>query len=300
MTRLTMLKYPLIGIIAAAGFGFFVNQEASEGEVVAAQSATTVGICEQLFGECSMPTLSEEVWASIAADLPNNDWLPPTPGETVYDREVHESSITLPGPPPPLNECRSYPNGNDYCASAAMWAAGYDPLAPATTTSTSSTTTTTSTTLRPTTTSTSTTPTTPPPPTTTSTSTTTSSVPSGSYVVVGGGVGAGGPVDPPPTVNTGRAGRTYSVQWRLTTLAGEPVTALSAVSSTAVSSLPCATFTGASDPVGAESAGGAGLTVLSNGTYRFNWKTPSTPGCSRFTVTLSDGQQFHANFELTA
>ena len=54
------------------------------------------------------------------------------------------------------------------------------------------------------------------------------------------------------------------------------------------------------DPLPATSAGDQGLTVLENGTYRFSWKTPSAPGCYRFTVLLADGQAIHANFNLTS
>lgn len=107
------------------------------------------------------------------------------------------------------------------------------------------------------------------------------------------------PVNNPPAVNTGKAGRTYPVQWQLRNSSGAFVSALSAVRSITYNSLSCSTLTGASDPLAATTTGGTSLRY-DTGTNQFiyNWSTPSTPGCYDLIVTFDTGQTFNALFQL--
>ncbi|WP_421118560.1 choice-of-anchor U domain-containing protein [Aquihabitans daechungensis] len=105
------------------------------------------------------------------------------------------------------------------------------------------------------------------------------------------------PVDGAPTVNVGKAGRTYPVKFSLTTLTGAPVTDLAAVSSVRSAPVSCATLAAASDALEAEAATSSGLRIT-GGSFHFNWQSPSARGCQRLTITLADGQVLQANFEL--
>jgi Tol biopolymer transport system component len=122
------------------------------------------------------------------------------------------------------------------------------------------------------------------------------------YVVSGGGIGgggAGGPVNAPPVVNVGKAGRSYAAQWKLTNAAGIPITTLSAITSVTYKATACSTFTGdPADALEAEATGNSGLR-LTGTTFAFNWKTPSTPGCYTLFVNTADGAVLNANFKLS-
>ncbi len=122
------------------------------------------------------------------------------------------------------------------------------------------------------------------------------------YVVVGGGIGggsSGGPVNPPPFINTGKAGRAYSAQWQLSDLGGVPVTALSSIQSVTYKSTSCVAFTGdPADALEAVATGNSGLSI-SGITFRYNWKTPTTLGCYTLFVNTADGTSLTANFKLT-
>jgi hypothetical protein len=120
------------------------------------------------------------------------------------------------------------------------------------------------------------------------------------YAVAGGGIGgggAGGPVDAAPAINTGKAGRVYSVQWQLATSNGTPITSLSSVMSVTYKPVSCTTFAGLADALEAESSGNSGL-EMSGQTYKYNWATPRTSGCYVLSVNLADGNALHANFDL--
>jgi hypothetical protein len=108
------------------------------------------------------------------------------------------------------------------------------------------------------------------------------------------------PVDNAPTVNSGKAGKTYPVKWRLRTAGGQYLTELSAIESIRYESVSCSTWLG--DPLAALETASTGATSLRNsaGTYVYDWRTPSRPGCYVLRVTVADGLQttYTANFNL--
>ena len=122
------------------------------------------------------------------------------------------------------------------------------------------------------------------------------------YVVVGGGIGggsSGGPVNPPPVINTGKAGRAYSAQWQLSDVGGVAITSLSSIQSVTYKATSCAAFTGdQADALEAVATGNSGLSI-SGTTFKYNWKTPTTAGCYTLFVNTADGASISANFKLT-
>jgi hypothetical protein len=106
------------------------------------------------------------------------------------------------------------------------------------------------------------------------------------------------PVDNPPTVNTGRAGRTYPVKFQVRDQNGALVTSLAAVSSITHKKVACGAFTG--DPTDALETTATGGTSLrfEGDQFIYNWKTPTTAGCYELFVTLADGGVYSANFSL--
>jgi sugar lactone lactonase YvrE len=106
------------------------------------------------------------------------------------------------------------------------------------------------------------------------------------------------PVDNPPTVNTGRAGRTYPVKFQVRDENGALVTSLAAVSSIKYKTVGCGSFSGdPTDALETTATGGSSLR-FEDDQFVYNWKTPTTAGCYELFVTLADGGVHSANFSL--
>lgn len=108
------------------------------------------------------------------------------------------------------------------------------------------------------------------------------------------------PVDSSPTVNLGKAGRTYPVKWQLKNINDTSVSALSAVRSINVMSNLCGAFS--SDLASALENTSIDDTPLvyqaSTRQYIYNWKTPGA-GCYTLFLTLDSGEVFTAYFNLS-
>jgi len=105
------------------------------------------------------------------------------------------------------------------------------------------------------------------------------------------------PVDNPPTINLGKAGKTYPVKWTLTQN-GAAVSDLGAVESLKFGSAPCGTAP--DDTLETTATGGTSLRFdATAGQYIYNWQTPSAAGCYVLLLTLGDGSIWPAYFKLT-
>jgi hypothetical protein len=110
-------------------------------------------------------------------------------------------------------------------------------------------------------------------------------------------VGFQPPVDNPPMVNTGNAGRTYPIKFQLKDQTGAYIKLLSAVVSTTYRAATSCAGTG--DALETSTTATSQLTFdTATNTYQYNWKTPSTKGCYEFRLALVDGSVRTAIFNL--
>ncbi len=105
------------------------------------------------------------------------------------------------------------------------------------------------------------------------------------------------PVENPPAVNTGTAGRTYPLKWQCFNGQGGVLADLSIVESLEFTQVSCAGNGASAIPMEADDAGQSGLR-LSGDRFVFGWTTPRAAGCYRFVLGLSDGTKMTAVFEL--
>jgi len=108
------------------------------------------------------------------------------------------------------------------------------------------------------------------------------------------------PVDDPPTVNIGTAGKSYLARFQLRDSSGAIVSSLSAVSSVASNRVDCATFGSQPTDVLEQSTTGKSSLWYSSTTHRYvyRWKTSTTPGCFQLLFTFRTGQTETALFKL--
>lgn len=107
------------------------------------------------------------------------------------------------------------------------------------------------------------------------------------------------PINNLPTINAGKAGRTYPVKWQLRDAGGALVSTLAAVSDIKYKKVTCGSFSG--DPSDAIETTATGGTVLRNDgmQYIYNWDTPTVAGCYELYVILADASIRQANFNLS-
>ena len=108
------------------------------------------------------------------------------------------------------------------------------------------------------------------------------------------------PIENPPTVNVGQAGRAFPIKWRLKDANGVAIRTLSAVRS--ISRLRLASCASGGQDTIEDSVDVATSELKYDtgaGQYQYSWKTEaSDAGCRRVVVELADGTQHSADFLL--
>ncbi|MHB1260415.1 MAG: PxKF domain-containing protein [Thermoplasmatota archaeon] len=98
-------------------------------------------------------------------------------------------------------------------------------------------------------------------------------------------------------LNVVKAGSTVPLKFAIRTPGGGNIGDLSAVSAFTTQAVVCTPML--SDPIQFTTTGGTSLRYdATAGQFIQNWKTPTTKGCVRTTVTLADGSQLSALFQL--
>jgi hypothetical protein len=110
------------------------------------------------------------------------------------------------------------------------------------------------------------------------------------YRVVYGFSGLQAPVNGSAgAVNVVKAGKVVPLKWLLADATGVPVTTLGSVRVSTVSHSCTTTAGGVQDPVDETAPGGSGLQNFGDGSYQYNWKTPTSYAGSCRTVRLDLG-----------
>ena len=111
------------------------------------------------------------------------------------------------------------------------------------------------------------------------------------------------PVYNPPTVNTGKAGKTYPVKWQLRDANGKFINAVSTVTSIASQVTSCGAFVNApAKSLGGGATGGSSLRYDSTANqYIYNWKTTSSWAgtCRQLIIRFADGTFHRADFKFS-
>ena len=107
------------------------------------------------------------------------------------------------------------------------------------------------------------------------------------------------PVNDPPVVNTGNAGRAYPVKFQLQDAQAGYISSLKAVTATTYQAVACTTFSSQADDLPALASGQSGLQYdATSNEYIYTWNTPSTAGCYLLKLTLADRHVLYADFKL--
>jgi hypothetical protein len=111
------------------------------------------------------------------------------------------------------------------------------------------------------------------------------------------------PVDNLPTINVGKAGRTYPIKWQLPLCAGGYVGRLNAVlyNPLRIRQIACDT-SAPQDALPSDTPGSSGLTYdVGSNQYHYNWQTNSTFAnkCYELLIELDNGTTQIARFSFT-
>lgn len=102
-----------------------------------------------------------------------------------------------------------------------------------------------------------------------------------------------------PGVNSGKAGKSYSLTWTLAMADGTAVIDPSVVVSAEVWRVECAGFESLVDAPAAGTGEAAGAVTVSNkGEFELKWRSPRSAGCYVVGVALDTGQTLVAKFDL--